>query len=61
MAGTIVGGAQTELTLSNLAEFEEAFRADPQNLTAMNAVASAPLTKVAVRSTTPPRSVRSPV
>jgi len=48
MAGTIVGGAQTELTLSNLAEFEEAFRADPQNLTAMNAVASAPLTKVAV-------------
>lgn len=48
MASTIVGAAKTALTPDVLSGFERAFRKDPKNLSAMNAVTAAPLAKVAV-------------
>jgi bleomycin hydrolase len=48
MAGTFAGASDTALTLDALSGYELAFRADPKNLAAMNAVTSAPLSKVAV-------------
>ena len=48
MASTLVGKPSTALTPETLSAFERAFRNDPKNLAAMNAVTAAPLAKVAV-------------
>lgn len=48
MSGTLVGADTTALDSAALSSFERSFRSNPQNLSAMNAVTAAPLSKVAV-------------